>query len=267
MTSSSTSTYYDSQSGLHVSLHKDNEVSLFTKLQIVGNGINNIEDLIDKIQSLQNNEVSGSYLDFNSDSSMSSCVNHEESFAAFFASYKNSKLCILIPSSSMIVSKEIPNYSNHNIQSVFRYSDESREEISVHYETHDSANTKTTISLLDSLICDSSDPISVANGVAVLIDTTGGGDLIWVPGPNATQTLDDSLALCEELLYLDVEGQIMKARLLVDIAGCVCSDDENEEWMDECLNLGINKFMVDESQLEWSKSMVLEQNKQIIQCM
>ena len=59
----------------------------------------------------------------------------------------------------------------------------------------------------------------------------------------------------------------MKARLLVDIAGCVCSDDENEEWMDECLNLGINKFMVDESQLEWTKSMLLEQNKQIIQCM
>lgn len=89
---------------------------------------------------------------------------------------------------------------------------------------------------------DNSEPWEIANEVATLIDTTSGtaGNFVWInlnKGSNANA--DDVLRLCEELSYLDVQGPTMKSRLIVDTIG----GDNN--FVEECMMIGINKFVVD----------------------
>jgi len=128
------------------------------------------------------------------------------------------------------------------------------------------------------------DPIMVANGVATLIDETGFGDLVWLRTKSSLSPSSSSsslqlslqhqkgdaanseniIALFEELSYLDLPGQTMKSRLVVDMTSDDFDNSDtdeivDEEILEECLAMGINKFVINEMKIEWFKT-ILENN-------
>ena len=109
---------------------------------------------------------------------------------------------------------------------------------------HVSNGVKTTISLLETINY-VRDPIEVASEVASLIDQTAGAKFILVGG---SSDVEDIVALCEELIYLDVPGPTIKSRLIVDLTGAI---DTNTELMEETISMGVNKFVIQEHWLEW----------------
>ena len=118
---------------------------------------------------------------------------------------------------------------------------------------------RTSIGLFDAAIYNEQDPVLVANGVASLIDDTGGGSYVLLC-PNDDVDVDDEddiVALCEEMSYLDVAGPTMKSRLVVSAV----SDDQVEE----CLGIGVSKYVVgDASALDRLQAVVEEQGKQLV---
>ncbi|KAL7510850.1 hypothetical protein ACHAXN_007756 [Cyclotella atomus] len=93
---------------------------------------------------------------------------------------------------------------------------------------------RTSIGIFDE-DCYSQDPIMVASEIANIIDTTGACSYALL-SPDDSVDPDDLRSLCEELSYLDVPGPTVKSRLLVKAI--------NEEQVEECLNMGINKFLL-----------------------
>ena len=98
----------------------------------------------------------------------------------------------------------------------------------------------------------------LASGVAQLLDDTGGGHYVMVAGPGGA----DIVQLCEELSYLDISGPTMKSRLMVNLAHAG-QDDDCEEAVQECLALGVNKFVLDNNteRLDWLGQLVQAQGK------
>lgn len=100
-------------------------------------------------------------------------------------------------------------------------------------------------------------PIEVANGVASVIDATGGCEFVWLGHhENQTNAAEDTIKLCEELSYLDVSGPTMKSRLVVDLR-----HTDAEETAEECLMMGVNKFVIDEAAIQWLRDIVQENGK------
>jgi DNA-binding NarL/FixJ family response regulator len=102
------------------------------------------------------------------------------------------------------------------------------------------------------------DPISVSASIANIIDCTSVSDenenetapyisniLIAPPSdtndntPTIDCNADNLIRLCEELSYLDVPGPTIKSRLIVSTL------NNNEDVIEECLQIGINKYILD----------------------
>lgn len=71
-------------------------------------------------------------------------------------------------------------------------------------------------------------------------------------------SIDDVLALCEELVYLDVTGPTMKSRIIVDLTTAA---DTKQELMEETMSMGINKFVIQGTWLDWFQNYVVELGK------
>lgn len=122
------------------------------------------------------------------------------------------------------------------------------------------------------------DPMLVAAQIASIIDTTSeefGGTISNILVAPITDnddalsssngTCDDELVqLCEELSYLDVPGSTIKSRLVVS----ALSSDQ----LEECLQMGITKYIIDasddsesvESKLAMLRDAVEESGKELI---
>ena len=100
-------------------------------------------------------------------------------------------------------------------------------------------------------------PIEVANRLASIIDRTKGGEYVYLSTTDSTDP-SDTINLCEELNYLDVEGRIMKSRLMVD-----CWHDEVVE---DVMLSGVNKFVVrSDEEVEMVTEIANDQDKTISQ--
>jgi hypothetical protein len=116
------------------------------------------------------------------------------------------------------------------------------------------------------------DPISLASEVANLIDKTASegspGSISYIVlDPTSVQhsadteshtIWDDELVrVCEELSYLDVIGPTIKSRLVVPA--------HNPDHIEECLGIGISKFIVDDAEcLEILGNVVEEAGKELV---
>lgn len=99
-------------------------------------------------------------------------------------------------------------------------------------------------------------PIAIANWVATVIDSTGGADFIWLSA-NADVDAEDVVRMCEELVYLDLAGKTVKARMIVN--------SSNEEVVEETMFSGVNKFVIDnEEQIGFVEGMATSQGKSIL---
>jgi hypothetical protein len=126
------------------------------------------------------------------------------------------------------------------------------------------ASLRSSIGIFDPKYFLYRDPISIASGVANIIDATVSKGssirniLLDPPLPDDTECCDDELVrLSEELSYLDVTGPTIKSRLIVAAHSTDC--------VEECLNIGISKFIVtDKHALHILRESVVEAGKQLI---
>jgi hypothetical protein len=143
-----------------------------------------------------------------------------------------------------------------NINLLFEYKD-SDQTIHGHLSSHVASGTKTSIGLFEPC-CYARDPVLVANGVASLMDETGGGDFIWLEPDDTVDIVDEDemIRLCEELSYLDVPGPTIMSRLVVAA--------QTEYLIEECLNMGVNKFVLDDPcRVDWLRPIVEDQGKHL----
>jgi len=138
-----------------------------------------------------------------------------------------------------------------------------------------------SIGIFNSNIIMNEDPISVAANIANIIDCTSNENetitpyisniLIAPPSDTNDNTTidcnaDDLVRLCEELSYLDVPGPTIKSRLIVSTL------NNNEEVIEECLQIGINKYILDvsddmndlERRLKSLRKVIEEEGKELI---
>ena len=208
------STYYDSQSGLHVPVHNENEISLVWKLND------------------QNDEA---------------YRRHK-----VFATLDVSHTCNMYLSSGDDVTRLVP-FARFDASNGC-HDDTTIREIAHLIETG-RPNASMIMACQDDAAIDN--PIEVANRVASIIDRTKGGEYVYM-SKGESKDPHDTINLCEELNYLDLEGKIMKSRLMVD-----CWHDEV---VDEVMASGVNKFVVrSDKEIEMVKEIANNQDKTISQ--
>jgi hypothetical protein len=251
------STYYDSQSGLHVPIHNDQEISVvlnkmhdntFVPPQLYKDDPGS--DMPDKLQALQKAGIHGLILPP----------------PEFPRDHRNLKtLTHISPKGFQLFSFSAPpTDSGSNTSVIFDFDTDSAmvEKLQESIQSQVENGFQTTLRLGDACFDESQEPILIANNIASLIDATKGGDFLWlaVTKSNSSNDLDaDSvLRLCEELMYLDLAGATVKSRLVVDVM--------DEEVVGETMLLGVNKFVIhDEAQMEVVLQVAQEQGKTILQ--
>jgi hypothetical protein len=243
------STYYDSQSGLHLPLHNEMEISVILDKSEEDTSMSSFvpahlykEDRSDMpkiLEELKCKGVSGIILpkiQFPRDlRNLMTLMNIAPEPFNFFTS-------------GLADSLSLPATSKISVMCDYDAND-----VELFLKSHVETNASTTISLRGTSNSDTS-PIGIANRVATLIDITAGGNYIHLSGfANA----DDMVQMCEELMYLDVAGATVKSRLLVD--------SFHEEAVEETMLSGVNKFVIyDEKQIDYIQAIAKDQDKSIV---
>ena len=244
--------YYDSQSGKHVPIHDESNVKLFVQAPAVDKDLsasqincwerqgvagllinpNQMEEAFPIVQDWRKQEITGS------------SQNAFQLWLPFDASVDTT------PMSSAIYYVDYnsnPSADNDDDDSK-QYCQEAIEKLAAN-ETIGSAIACHT---------GSTDAVLTASGIASIIDATGGDYVLLRGGTNAGASL---VELAEELGYLDVEGPTLKARMVIDVAGMDGDDDDTEDALEECLFMGINKYIIDAQRIEWMADFVRENGK------
>lgn len=248
------STYYDSQSGLHIPMHNEMQISIFLNksteetspssfipAQLYKEDVSS--DMPDKLKALAKQGIHGVLLppaqfprDLRNIQTLSD-IAPSPTFKYFV-------------SSASPLPKTLPNV---NLVLDFIKDDDTLTETLAPLVQ---AGMSTTLRLGDD-ICVDPEPLSVASQVAALIDGTGGGNLLWLVPPLSGADAYDVVQVCEELMYLDVAGPTIKSRIIMDTL--------NEEMLEETMMLGINKFVVkEESEIDVIADMAKWQGKELV---
>ncbi|KAG7355151.1 hypothetical protein IV203_004507 [Nitzschia inconspicua] len=279
--SSSSETYYDSQSGLYIPVHKEQDIRLFldtTKTSSTKNDYDDDDDtslfaipqhlyksseeayeVTDQLQSLVAKGIHGVILppfqfprDHRNKKALSTLVppgfrvlyhhhSSREETAALLPQPQTTKNDDDDDPCSLVLSFHKDNVLNHLEQAVQN-------------------GSHTTLQIHDGAYSDK-DAITIANHVASMIDTIGGGgygccDFLWL-SCSQTQQAEKLVEVCEELIYLDVAGPTINSRILMDVV--------NVDVVEDVMFAGVNKFVVqDESQIDMVQATAASQGKQII---
>jgi hypothetical protein len=275
--SSGSSTYYDSQSGMEVPINNEDEISVFFD------------------SNSRNNKLGGPHdTKTNTNSALTMEQIQEAGFQGVLwppppPSRAKDALAkgvdVGVDCFTLFVDSESDleqiRLDHDHVNLVFEYMDDDSDSdsksksntssLQKRLAAHVDNGNKTSIGLFDAS-CYHRDPILVASGVATLIDQTGGGDIIWVlpstnnendnedVGSEGVEGEDSIIDLCQQLSYLDVAGPTIKSRLIVTA--------QSEYQVEECLNIGVNKFVFQHynpntNRVKWFGDMVEEQGKQI----
>jgi hypothetical protein len=267
------STYYDSQSGRDVPVNNEDEISIFFDYRNGGGSLEQIQEAGYRGVLWSPLPPTLATIEAALPSSMSVATANNNGFTLFVDS-----------ESTDLEQMQVLDLLDQHVNLVFEYMDNDDDDddstLQKRLEAHvgqQYGSTKTTIGLFDACYYQR-DPILVASGVVTLMDKTGGGDFIWVQPPppptnndneagkgkSGEEDDDDSIIdLCQQLSYLDVAGPTIKSRLIVTA--------QSEYQVEECLNIGVNKFVFQHDQhheqhpngVKWFSDVVGEQGKQI----
>lgn len=231
-TLSSNATYYDSQSGMHVPIHNEQEIQVYYNAR-------NDDAIPDSLKDLKRypTVVHGMLLPRKDDNLDIKTLleNSPDAFQVFSFSTGNSE----------------------NISLVVDYDPNNPEENKSILESSVQKGWKTTIVLNNDCFQGSQEPIMVANDVAALIDATKAGNYLWISNDSGNDDSDGVVELCEELQYLDIPGPTVKSRLVVDVM--------DDDVVNETMMQGINKFVVTEKdQVKAVQTVAEEQGKSLI---
>jgi len=271
---SSDTYYYDSQSGQHVPMYDESKVFAYLRSSIeytaaIQGGDATIKELMNAHKTLG---LAGSVLNFshkdggtNGSESLSllqKLSNINEHLAITRDEKQESNVFIRMSEAHQLTAtQQLPTFtlpSNFNI--CYEYSDNATRVTTI--TGH--ASLRSSIGIFDPKYFLYRDPISIASGVANIIDATVSKGssirniLLDPPLPDDTECCDDELVrLSEELSYLDVTGPTIKSRLIVAAHSTDC--------VEECLNIEISKFIVtDKHALHILRESVVEAGKQLI---
>lgn len=270
----SSETYYDSQSGQNVPIYDESKVFAYLRSSIeytaaIQGGDATIKELMNAHKTLG---LAGSVLNFphkyggtNGSESLSllqKLSNINEHLAIKRDEKQESNVFIRMSEADQLTAtQQLPTFtipSNFNI--CYEYSDNATRVTTI--TGH--APLRSSIGIFDPKYFLYRDPISIASGVANIIDATvsKGSSISNIildpPLPDDTECCDDELVrLSEELSYLDGTGPTIKSRLIVAAHSTDC--------VEECLNIGISKFIVtDKHALHILRESVVEAGKQLI---
>jgi len=269
-------TYYDSQSGLHIPVHNETEIRLYLdvtdgygdddskrKAPFVPQKLNKdrveADEVSEKLQELVQQGIHGVILptikfprDIRNLQTLS--VIAPPNFVFLLNKTRDET-----NNESNNVDDGLLNAKDHASSTIFskvlRYRNEDgfRESLKRSVER----GLHTTLSVTKDRYY--TEPITLANNIAAMIDANGGCDYIWLSSgeesnEEATALADTMVEVCEELAYLDVAGATIKSRLIVDSV--------NEDMLEDIMFAGINKFVVDhENKTEMVESVASEQGK------
>ena len=243
--SSDQETYYDSQSGQHVPIHDENKIYGY----LIGNDTSKSPK--DVVQTARSLGLSGSLLP--------PLIPQKRD--VIDSSAGDTWFLHLPPTLYDRLSFDEVVDGNKSIECVnlcFEYTDGSTDNLSdIIQKMMAEYKNRTSIGIFDEE-CYNQDPIMVASEIANIIDTTGSCSHVLL-SPNDSVNPDDLRSLCEELSYLDVPGPTVKSRLVVQAM--------NEEQTEECLNMGVSKFLVVDdggNSLDMLKSTVNSTGKEIV---
>jgi hypothetical protein len=251
--------YYDSQSGRHVPFHDERKINAYLRSSI--DCVEIVEAaLLHSMDSVKALGVAGSVLTLPQQqpnelrllealSNIGEPKSVDENACTFF---------IRLPISHRFSSAQL-RHTPANVNFCFEYMSE------VTSITPFANGSTTSIGIFHPKYYIDVDPISVASEVANLIDKTGSISYIvldpTVQPPAETQSYticdDEMVRLCEELAYLDVVGPTIKSRLVVP--------GRNPDHIEECLSIGISKYIVDDVDcLEILRDVVDDAGKELV---
>ena len=260
LSTSNKGTYYDSQSGMNVPVHDENEVSIFICDPSLFSRYTDgtaAERWLERLKRMQTDYVgmAGVVLD-SADSGASYCKHLLELSESLVSSSARNHLTLFATSQNMVDAR--PPFPK-NVNLMFDYQDETKDDLETRLSVQVSHDIRTSIRLTDSANYQG-DSVLVASDIASIMDATGGGDLIWLTPAtdNDNASEDDIVELCEELAYLDVTGPTIKSRLVVAAV--------TEDQVEECLFMGVNKFAIPgvdgtSQEYEWLGNIVKNQGK------
>ncbi|KAL3904419.1 MAG: hypothetical protein SGILL_010078 [Bacillariaceae sp.] len=249
-------TYYDSQSGLHVPIHNEQEIRVFLN---VSDGTGDKEPFIphqlykrsdeayeveDKMEHLVQCGVRGMILpkfQFPRDARNLAAVS-----------------AMAPPNFFLLFSQEDPQpHILKDIKentSVFLFLGDDK--LQTKLESLVTEGMHTTLAITENDCMNDVDAITLANNIATMIDTVGGCDFLWLSSKD-DGSADKAVEVCEELVYLDVAGPTIKSRLLIDSL--------NDDVLEDSMFAGVNKFVVDsESDIAVIQEVASSQGKSIV---
>lgn len=272
------STYYDSQSGLHLPVHNETEITLFldvrggqedsennSNLPFIPHQLSKdrveADEVSDKLQQLVKQGIRGVILpaikfprDARNLQTLSVISPPEFIFLSGGGGTNDSRNV----DNGLLKAKDLSS-SGTNFSKILRYhSDEGLLKKSVDKGLHTTLSVTKEVYAADG--CDV-EPITLANNIATMIDTNGGCDYIWISSEktkdNDTTIGDTMVQVCEELVYLDVAGATIKSRLLLDFL--------NEDVLEDVMFAGVNKYVIhNEDQAEMVESTAEKQGKGLL---
>lgn len=269
----SSGTYYDSQSGQHVPIYDESKVFAYLRSSIeytaaIQRGDATIVELMNAHKTLG---LAGSVVNFThknggtdgseSLSGLQILSNINEHLAPRDETQESTVFMRMSEAYQLTATQQLPTFtlpSNFNI--CYEYSDNATRVTTITGHPP----LRSSIGIFDPKYFLHRDPISIASSVANIIDATASNGssisniILDPPLPDDTESCDDELVrLSEELSYLDVTGPTIKSRLIVAA--------HNTDCIDECLNIGISKFIVtDKTALHILRESVVEAGKQLV---
>ena len=235
----SSGTYYDSQSGRHVPVHDESKVTVYLRDDDVQAGRARALGAAGALVA-----VPGSDLNAAAQLLESTTFDGVQHFTTFLR--LNQEL-VSPPNAPFLC-------LSSNVNMCFEYTSNDVEGETSLVETITavvaqcgSNEPRTSIGIFAPTHYNDEDPIAVAAAVANLIDNTGGGSYVVLdPSKTITKSGEDGVSvdadavvrLSEELSYLDVAGPTIKSRLVIQAL--------DGDHLDECLAMGINKYIVDD---------------------
>lgn len=216
-------TYYDSQSGQHVPLIDESQVTAYLRLSRDTHG-----GMAEQIKYATTWGMAG----------IITTMLSLEDVSEFAASWKERTFALFIQLPTLSTTTHLRSIPS-NMNLCFEYTDNAS------HLFHGSSR-RTSIFISDPNYYRYRDPISVASGVANLMDTAAASErslisYILLDPPMAEDPQycqDEMVRLCEELSYLDVTGPTVKSRLIVSA--------QHRNSIEECLHIGVSKFIVED---------------------
>mmetsp|Transcript_137 Transcript_137/g.392 ORF Transcript_137/g.392 Transcript_137/m.392 type:complete len:339 (-) Transcript_137:110-1126(-) len=289
------STYYDSQSGLHLPIHDEQEIRLFLN---VTNGYNSAEndgdekspfvphrlskdrleaeEVSEKLEQLVQQGIHGVVLppiefprDVRNLQTLSIIAPPNFVFLTNACGGEKSSIDANNGKSNTVddgILKAQENSSSKpaTFSKVLRYDNGNGLRDSLQRSVEKGMHT--TLSVTEDTYADDDkddiEPITLANNIAAMIDANGGCDYLWISlgqrrKEDASAISDIIVQVCEELIYLDVAGATIKSRLLVDSL--------NEDMLEDILFAGVNKYVIEDlSQAEMVEAAVEDQGKSLL---